>query len=215
MESLTTMHSRGRMKDLRHAGRNIRSTTQSDRIRGFSVWRHELENKRVRTGFTIDRVNYRAASEREQAHTGKTWVAFATPCEGGGDLQKDLPNLIRRGWHAEAGRKTTVGDREADVQSFPFDALADIDDPRARKIAAWLHGHRVSGQTLVVTTGADTGELLGVQIKNRSMTTCTKTPLYCRSRTDFHSFGQPVGPKPAVPPDDQIYWFPSSPPRHG
>jgi hypothetical protein len=215
MEGLTTAHSRGRTKDLRHAGRNSTSTTQSDLIGGFSIWRRELEDKRVLTGFTIDRVSYRPASEREQAHTGKAWVAFDSPCEGGGDLQEDLPRLIRMGWHAEAGRKTTVGDREADVQGFAFDALADIDDPRAQKIVAWVRDHRVSGQTLVVTTCADTRELLGVQTKNRSMTTCTKTPLYCRSRTDFHSFGQPVGPKPAVPPDDQIYRFPSSPPRHG
>ncbi|MEY9906635.1 hypothetical protein ABIA35_002857 [Catenulispora sp. MAP12-49] len=146
MEGITTYQSRSRMKDLRHSGRDTSSVSESDAAGAYSLWQHELEGKRVMTGFTVDGVGYRAASEREQAHTGKTWIAFSTPCEGGGDLREDLPVLIRMGWRAQAERITTV------------------DDPRARKIAAWVRDHRVSGHTVTVTTAADDGELLGLHM---------------------------------------------------
>jgi hypothetical protein len=215
MEGVTTYQSRSRMKDLRHSGRDTSSVSESDAAGVYSLWQHELEGKRVMTGFTVDGVGYRAASEREQAHTGKAWIAFSTPCEGGGDLREDLPVLIRMGWRAQAERITTVGDREAAVHRFAFDDLAAVDDPRARKIAAWVRDHRVSGHTVTVTTAADDGELLGLHMRNRGMTTCGAKPMYCRSRTDLHSFGRPIGAKPAVPPEDQVHRLPTTPPRHG
>ena len=216
VEGITTFHSHSRIKDLRHSGRDIDSVREADVDAGYSLWRHKDEGKRVRTGFSFDGVSYRAASDREQAHTGKAWIAFATSCEDGADVREGLPLLVRMTRHAKAARMTTVDGREAAVHRFAFDGLADIEDPRAQKIVAWLRDHRVNGQTLVVTTGADDGELLGLQMRTRSMTTCTRNPLYCRSRTDLHSFGQPVGPRPDVPPDDQVYWFPdNNPPRHG
>lgn len=181
---------------------------------GYSFWRHALEGKRVTTGFRIGRVTYRRASEREQAQTGKAWIAYADRCEGRRDVREELPFLVRVAPHVEAARMTVVDQREAYVHRFSYDGLAGIDDPRARELVTWLGDHRVSRETLSVTTAADDGELLGLRIKVHSMTTCTSPPLYNRSRTDFHSFGQPVAPKPAVPADDEIYWHPAALPKH-
>jgi hypothetical protein len=216
MEGITALHSHARVKDLRRTGRDISSTSEYDLDGGYSVWRHELEGKRVMTGFTISDVVYHPASERERAHTGKSWIAFRSLCEEySGDVHKSLPLLVRMTRQAEAGRMTTVGGREAAVHRFAFDGLAGVGDPHAREIAAWLRHHRVSGLTLVVTAGADDGELLGLRVENRTMTTCGTPRMYCRSRTDLHSFGQPVAPKPAAPPEDEIYWRPIDPPKHG
>lgn len=213
MQDIATFRSRTRIKDLRHAGRYIVSTHESDVSGDYSLWRNEREDKRVTTGFSAGTVNYRLASEREQARTGKAWVAFEVSCEGAG-LKEGLPFLVRATPRVRAARMTTVGDREAAIHHFAFDGVVGLDDPQAPKITDWIRDHRAKGATLVVTTGADDGELLGLALRNRSMTTCAAPRLYCRTRTDLHGFGQPVGPKPAVPPEDQIYWVPASPPKH-
>jgi hypothetical protein len=214
MRDITTYQSRLRVKDLRHAGRNIVSTHECDVVGGYTLWRAEREDKKVITGFALDGVSYRPASEREQARIGKTWVAFTTPCEGAG-LNEGLPFLVLATRQVRAARMTTIGGQEAAVHHFAFDGLAGIDDPEARKITDWLRDHRANGETLVVTTGADDGALLALAIRNRSMTTCATPRLYCRSRTDIDGFGRPVGPKPAMPPQDEIYWRPTQPPKHG
>lgn len=216
MQAITTAHSRSRIKDLRHSGRTTTSTSEYDLDSGYSVWRRVLEDKRVTTGFRYEGVIYRVASDREQARTGKSWIAFRSPCEDStGDVHKTLPLLVRTTRQAEAARMTTVEGREAAVHRFAFDGLADTDDPHAQEVTAWIRDHRVRGLTLVVTTGADDGELLGLRLKHNSMTTCNTPNLYCRSRTDVDGFGRPVAPRPAVPSDDEICWLPSSPPRHG
>lgn len=105
MAGITTLRSRSRIKDLRHGGRDIDSTSEVAVDGDYKLWRHQLERKRIITGFTIDDISYRAASEREQAHTGKTWVASAKPCESGADLGEGLPLLVRMTRHAKAARK--------------------------------------------------------------------------------------------------------------
>jgi hypothetical protein len=216
IEGITTYQSRTHIKDLRRAGRDIKTTSEHDVDGDYGLWRSELEGKRVMTGFKIGGVSYRPASEREQAHTGKAWIATATPCKNsGGDLREGLPLLVRMTRQVEAARMTTVGEQAAAVHRFAFDGLADIDDPLAQEITTWVHDHRARAMTLVATTGADDGALLGLSVKARSMTTCGTPRLYCRSRADLHSFGQPVSARPTPPPDDQIYWRPTEPPEHG